>query len=218
MKTYLTLTKRDQKGRIIETRTQPSRSWLLHFFHIWYILLGFNSNTLAGINDIGGTGRAMINAQTGLPNFNIGSPPGGAFFPLSYNHATNANSFISYIPGYTGEYIGIVVGTDNTAVAPDDDAMGVLIAHGEAAGELLYGGTLIREPTFAGANGSMIIRRFFENQSGGGITVEEVGIYAPAYVAANTAYSFCIARDLTGGVAVADTEILEVTYTVQITV
>jgi hypothetical protein len=119
-----------------------------------------------------------------------------------------------------GQDVGIVVGSDNTAAAPNDDALGTQISHGVAAGELQYGGMEVLVPTFANPNGEMIIRRFFTNDSGGGVTIEESGIYAlgAAGIGATT-WAFCIARDVVApAVVVADTEILVVTYTVQITV
>jgi hypothetical protein len=218
MKTYLTLRKRNKNGLIIFEKTQPSRSWTLHFFHLWYILLGFNSNTLAAINDINGAPKALDTADSGLANLSVRSNPGGQLSPELKTFADTANPNFTRSPYLRGEDFGIVIGTDNTAAAPDDDALGVQIAHGEAATQMLYGGTEIFEPVFANPNGTMVLRRYFTNESGGGITVEECGIYAPAYISLATGSSFCICRDVTGGVAVADTEILEVTYTVQITV
>ncbi len=217
MKTYLTIKKR-KNNRIIFEKTQLSQSWTLHFFHLWYILLGFNSNTLAAINDIDAVARNLGIETDGAPNLYLGGGSGGVLQPSPYEMAGVVNPSMNRTPFFDGEIVGIVIGTDNTAAAPDDDALGTRIVHGDGAGEMWYGGTEVHPPVFVNPNGTMIIRRYFTNDSGGDITVEECGIYSPGLQSSHTHYIYCIARDVTGGIVVADTEILEVTYTVQITV
>lgn len=88
--------------------------------------------------------------------------------------------------------------------------------------QLEYGGCELLNITFSDPNGEFTIRRYFTNASGSSITVNEVGIYGggtqfPSNYGA--AFAFLIARDIvTPGVAVADGEILRVTYVPQITV
>lgn len=225
LKTKITISRFDKDHRLLEKREQPSRSWLRHFFDLLYIPLGYNINTLAGINDITPAGRALVNPGGGtgvLPNLMVGAPGGGiaTWIPSGseYNHTCSSTP-------HGGEDIGIVVGSNATPVTPTDDKLNTRIAHGEAATQLLYGGGEIYGLLFAGLNGEMRIRRYFTNESGGVVTVREIGIYSPGFsVAGLTAYIFCIARDLTlvmgvpTDVVVADTQILEVEYTVQITV
>jgi len=88
----------------------------------------------------------------------------------------------------------------------------------QADPEIEYGGTEVLSPIFAGANGEFTKRRYFTNNSGLSITVEEVGIQAVGEDTGNNGYAFLIARDLTAGIAVLDTQILRVTYVPQITV
>ena len=85
---------------------------------------------------------------------------------------------------------------------------------------LEYGGCELIGIAFSDPNGEFTIRRYFTNNSGGLITVEEVGIHAVGTKGSYPygAWPFLIARDLTGGIAVADTEILRATYVPQITV
>lgn len=85
--------------------------------------------------------------------------------------------------------------------------------------EIEYGGTELVNLTFADPDGEFTIRRYFTNNSGQSITVEEVGIQAAGGDTTHDAYAFLIARDVVSpGVAVADGEILRVTYVPQITV
>jgi len=85
--------------------------------------------------------------------------------------------------------------------------------------ELEYGGTEVLSPIFSDPNGEFTIRRYFTNSSGSSVTVEEVDIQAVGEDSGEKGYAFLIARDVVApGVAVADGEILRVTYVPQITV
>jgi hypothetical protein len=102
---------------------------------------------------------------------------------------------------------------------------------GTAQAELEYSGCEIFSYTVSDPNAEFKIRRLFTNNSGESITVNEVGIYAMAtrkvscdydYMASRyigEVYPICIARDIVSpAIAVADGEVLAVTYTPQITV
>lgn len=107
------------------------------------------------------------------------------------------------------------------ASATYDDYMFEVWGQVEAGEEQIeYGGCELLSIAFADPNGQFTIRRYFTNNSGGSITVNEVGIYSVGTDSWNThsSWAFLIARDPTGGIAVADTEILRVTYVPQITV
>ncbi len=86
--------------------------------------------------------------------------------------------------------------------------------------ELEYGGCELVNIAFAHPNGEFTIRRYFTNNSGVSITVNEIGIQAMGEgAAAPKVWSFLIARDVVSpGVAVDDGQVLRVTYVVQITV
>ncbi|MBA7552362.1 hypothetical protein ES705_44923 [subsurface metagenome] len=104
---------------------------------------------------------------------------------------------------------------------PADDYMFEVWGQVEAGDEQIeYGGCELVGITFVNPDGEFTIRRYFTNASGALITVEEVGMYAGGtlYGTVPGAWAFLIARDLTGGVAVAGGEILRVTYVPQITV
>ena len=104
------------------------------------------------------------------------------------------------------------------AVTPTDDKLVTKIAHGEAATQLLYGGTELYGLTYANPNVSFNIRRYFTNVAGGAINVTESGLYSPGYSANVISYLFCICRDVFGAVTVNNGQILVVVYTVQTTV
>jgi hypothetical protein len=224
--TKLILERFDKDHELLERIEKPSRSFLIQFIELNYVLAAQILDPAPySMQDIGNNARDVdvdalvaVDIRAKICTLCVGGP-GGASWCC---YPSGRGSGIYSAPGdeeHVGDTIGIVVGTDNTPVAPDDYALGTQIAHGEAAGELLYGGTELYGVTVVNPNASFTIRRYFTNASGGGITVEEVGIYSlGSDSGVGTMWSFCIARDVTGGVAVADTEILRVTYVPQITV
>lgn len=114
---------------------------------------------------------------------------------------------------------GILAGTGTTAFTFNDFALDTLIAEGTGSGQMSYvamddytasnvvynGGTLKWTTTY---------ERFMNNNSGGSIVVEEVGLVADHSTPGGSAY--LMARDLLGGSAltIADAGQLKVTYTI----
>jgi hypothetical protein len=234
MKTKLTLRRLDKQGSLIEKRERYTHSWtlnLIKLLHITFLkpeVAGNDATDITGnirnlqINQAGGDSGTKV--RTAQNTLRMASPGG--------------NSYIFALPGFAiGEQtdwvttvivpaqdVGVVVGTGVGAESPSNIALGTKIVHGNGAGQFEYGACELSLPAFVNPNGEFAIRRFFTNNSGGGITAQEVGLYALGIRAVSAgpnqinAWLFCVARDLTGGVAVADTELLEVTYTIQITV
>lgn len=221
LRTTIKLRRFDSNFVLINEHEQVSKSWLKHFFDLLYEPLYYQNNTLANIADIGGNLRTLIqlpaNGRGFLCNLLVSSPGGRANRIITGTNG-GGTAGVANVNEIDGQNIGIVVGSNNTAVTPTDNALNTKIAHGEAATQLLYGGCETYGLAFADPNGEFKIRRYFTNVSGGDVTVREVGIYSPGLVANDTAYAFAIARDVTADTVIATTEILEVEYTVQITV
>ena len=220
IRTKITISRFDKDHRLLERREQLSRSWVRHLFDILYIMHGNFFNTLAGITDVGGAGRTMLvtPAAIGTPNLAVGSTPGGV--NMMFQAGVSGVVFVwAKDTPQVGEGVGIVVGSNNVAATPADNFLGTKILHGVAAGELLYGGCEIYGLSFVNPNGEFKIRRYLTNKSGGNVTIQEVGIYSPAQAAVYEVYVYCIARDVVApAVVLANTQILEVEYTPQITV
>lgn len=216
IKTKLKFTKFDKDFQRLSQFEQPSRSWLKG---MWYWLYLQNSHTnLTGCIDISNTSRELRGMEdsyaygVGWAQVSVGGGAGGVASPFY----VMGNSYPINRPN---DLAGIVIGSNNAAVTPSQYALAGGIRHGATAGCILYGGCEVVNPTFADPNGEMIIRRFFTNVSGGDITVQEAGIYHVLCVQTDWSRQFCIARDVVApAVVVADTEILMVTYTVQIVV
>jgi len=212
--------------RLREKIEKPSRSFTQGFLELLYCAHAqVQSGAPLPMTDIDGNprnidGQRSASCEYQKSNLRIGAPAGdGCILGIP---GTELDSPTNYNDNMVeGSKVGIQVGTGAGAVAPGDTALGTRILHGRAAGELEYGGCELVGLTIANPNGEFTIRRYFTNNSGGGITVEEVGIHALGTmynVGLNYTWAFLIARDLTGGVAVANTELLRATYVVQITV
>ncbi len=193
----------DKEGRLLERREQQSNSFLIQFMQF---LQQRHDAIVVNILDITNVARAA--AASTDPNLSIAAPGG---------YGAVAGPGTAATIRMEGQRIGIVEGTGVAAVTPTNYQLATQILHGNGAGQFEYGGNEILPIIIAAPSASFIIRRYFTNNSGGAITVNEAGIYA-VVVTVSTAYAACIARDLTGAVAVANTEILRVTYVPQITV
>jgi len=225
MKTELIIVRKSFDGKILQTLKQPSRSWTLGFLALLY-LQSCQEGTGFSVTDIAGSARTLKGVSFGnngnCNNLKVASPGGGA-----HNLIPNSNNsgYMPYAQTNTttikSQDIGIVVGSNNTAVVPQDNKLNTQIAHGKAATQLEYGGCSIGNYIEASPNVTFDIVRHFLNHSGGNVDVNEVGIYASGglHGASMAAWAFCIARDVLGAtVTVADTELLQVKYTVSTTV
>jgi len=112
---------------------------------------------------------------------------------------------------------GLVVGTSSSAESNTDYQLGTIIAEGSGAGQLDYSSHTWITTAVVGANVDFQVQRPFINNSGGSITIEEVGLYVKFSVPTGT-FIFCVIRDITGSVVVADGQTATVDYTFRTTV
>lgn len=220
----LILERLDKEGRLLEKREQRSRSFVKNFISLLYCahaqILAAAPYTMTDISAVPRTvdSEAVLTAgaRSSKANLMIGSPPGLSGIICYAGHGVGLYIHLETI---VGEKIGIQVGTGVTAVTPTDTALATRILHGRAAGRLEYGGCELINLVFANPNGEFTIRRYFTNFSGGSITINEAGIHSVGTDKdSSLPWAFLIARDLTGAIAVAHTELLRVSYVLQITV
>lgn len=183
----------NKTGKIVYRKTVESHSFVVGFLKMLQALLDDRTNI--SCTDTGNTARTIGYSASALQNMKL---------------------FIDAGAGVT-DY-GIVVGTGTGAESNSDYALGTLIAHGVGAGQLSYGSTSWVDAQVIGVNVDLQILRALVNNSGGEITIEEVAIYARTTDASGNGRYFCIIRDLTGGVAVADGQTATITYTIRTTV
>lgn len=198
-------------GRLLESWKKPSKSFVLNFIKILYRAMSQDIGEEANMESV----------------FDVtDNPPNPAYYSgLFYCAGTSGKSHQYHFrtTQYTfGEFLGIVVGTSATAVAPSQTKLVAPIAHGTAAGELEYFGMLVSdEADFnvdTGADEAYFeIERIFRNASGGSVTIEEVGINTlgtnwPSFTENPV---FCILRD-TDTIVVADGEYLKIKYRIKV--
>lgn len=112
---------------------------------------------------------------------------------------------------------GIVIGTSSTAESLNDFALGAKIANGTAAGQFNYQLTVKDDPIFNAPSKkwSRDWTRSFHNNSGGSITVNEIGVQTTFGFESGTPASYitCILRDvLSSGIVVGAGQKLTITY------
>lgn len=198
-------------GQLLESWKKPSRSFLLNFIKILYRSMSQDDSDVAN----------MITA------FDATSNPGSVSFYRSLFYCVGGGGksrqrVLTLWDGYIyGENLGIVVGTDSTAVAPDQTKLLVPIEHGTEADELEYFGMLVMDEgdfnVDAGADEAYFeIERIFRNASGGSITIREIGINTLAYMSQVIVNEvFCILRDV-DTIVVADGEYLKIKYRIKV--
>lgn len=184
---YYQLSVSDAKGKVIRKgRRRIARSWVKAYIDFVRIQIGATSGPMVDISNA---------AQT------VG--------PVITN--LNAN-------GGAGDLTkGPVVGTGSTVVAISDYKLDVLVAHGSGAGQLEYMATpIVGATTVSAPDAYFTIQRVMVNNSGGDITLQEVGLYAHGD---SPIVTFCVARDLVGGGGqlVPNLGSATLTYTIQIT-
>lgn len=173
-------------GKIVKVRKKQSRSFVKAWLQLIEMALAHPYNTASdsvNITDTSNTARACSwateDAQT---HWALEAP------------VSNTN-------------YGVLIGTGTTAPATADYGMETLIAEGAGAGQMNYAATSVLAAGVSGANMEMEMTRAIVNNSGGSITVKEVGLV----VQNATTWYFLIVRDAVND-AVSDGQTYTITY------
>lgn len=197
IKLYYQMTVTKQDGSVkYDSGLKPSHSYVLQFLRLLYGFYGGTwilSNVTATAKDVDGNTSNITELGKHCHDMGrVDAPQGDSTY-------------------------GIVVGL-NTGTTAEDNANYVLdtqVAHGVGAGQLNHQAVTFVAPVVDGANVDFDISRPLVNESGGPITIDEIGLYCKCTLAA-TKY-FCLIRDVTAPTVVADTETLTVVYTLRTT-
>ena len=148
VKAYLKIKVINEKGKCIYYRRYRSRSFVANFIKIIFTNLFNQSVTLVST--------------------------GGSTYSTSGSNALNVND------GSNDDNYGIQIGTGTTAPAITDYRLTSLIPNGISAGQMQYGAVNVMSPVINTTNntGYITVTRAFTNNSGGSITVSEVGLVA----------------------------------------
>ena len=163
----------DKNGNLEETTGwQPCHSLVEQFIQI----LRVQTSTVADANirDVTNFGVTIINEG------------------VLRNVDRHSNNFSLLAPVGDGQY-GPVLGTAATAVNIEATRLGTIIVEGTVAGQLLHQATTTSGVVVTALQTTLVITRQFVNNSAGGITPQEIGIYARGTV---TPFVFMIGRDL----------------------
>ena len=180
---YIEVEVRDRSGKLVKKYRQPAKSWVRNFMTILYVALSYTS--MNGTKQDGSSAYISIN------------------WNLSDTLRVNA-------PAGDDNY-GILVGSGTKAFDINDYSLDNKIPHGTGSGQLLYGEVTIESIVDDGEKLYLRIIRVFSNNSGGSITVAEVGL---ASYSSNT--YLLIARDvLPTAISVPNGSTLTVRYIIQ---
>lgn len=181
---------RDRSGLIIpktHVGPIPSASFVKAFAQLLHLGM---ANATVNIDDLTGTPRSVA--------------------------GTDAQVFLSEAATATFNY-GLMVGTGTTAVTGDDDSLAAIVNEGAGAGQLNRSvGSNSVAPVVVGNTITFSFTRDFNNNSGGTITIGEVGIQMRGNDPTN--WTFLAARDvLPATVPVLDTQQFHLVYTFTLT-
>jgi hypothetical protein len=143
MRANITL-RRHREGRLLEERKFPSRSWLVGMMELLYLAHAQIQYTAPyTLTDILGQAREcdcdfQLTYYRGYKGNLAWSSPGGygsIFVPTGSwkDDQEGPHSHWEAMNFLKGDTLGIQIGGDNTAVAPDDYALGQKVFHGQGA-------------------------------------------------------------------------------------
>ena len=193
----------DKEGKLIQKYKQRSHSWVRNAYNF---LLSFMSKKMG---ETTGFGAGYLSAKRYTGEIT------GPYFDDGNTLETAGKGFRGDVASTVN---GILVGSGTNAESFEDFALQTLIANGTGAGQLSY--VLSEVPTKSYNAGTKVWTvthiRYFNNNSGGDVSVNEVAIVAEDYASASYYYTY--SRDkLSATVTIPNTGQLKATYTIQLT-
>jgi len=151
---YITIIVRDSNGNIVNIHRQrshsPTKNFILYFVPIYYLY----SNNIS----------ITITTTSGTTYTNSSNPAFGISYP------SNQSNMPSYL-------VMIAVGSGSQSNAYNAYNLAAPIANGTGTGQLVYGSPSISTSiTVSGSSAYFYISQTFNNNSGGTVTITEVGI------------------------------------------
>ena len=193
IETYYRILKHDSEGKLVkDTGLIESHSYVIQFLEL-----------VGGILD-GGGGVTTATDVTGAESTIVKN--------VVVTNITRVDAPVN------DDTYGIVVGTNAGVTAEDNEnySLDTKILHSAvvAANKLNYRAVTFIAPRLVGANIDLDITRPFINETGGGITVKEIGLICKN--SSDTKYHLLL-RDVVADELVADAETLTVVYVLRTT-
>lgn len=206
------------EGEVLVDRVEQGHSWTRNGWNLWNQWATELPGTAANTDSpVGGNFRegSLVLKSTGGQLFGTASivPVRASTNGTPSSSNTAANNI--GLNGAINNAQGIVVGGSAEPFSAEDFCMWSNIAPGSAAGQLVYDATILGAATYDSGTKTWTTThlRQFNNNSGGSITVNEIGLTSFLRVGSNWT-TFLLARDvLSSPVAVANGAQLTITYT-----
>ncbi|MBA7694492.1 hypothetical protein ES703_103103 [subsurface metagenome] len=203
---FWTLEVFDKDGKLLQRHHQRSHSWVRNAYnHLASQLFAKNADDNA-------FGAGKLNIKKGDASLKYGEYPIAFSYSLSCDDAPRG-----YLGSAAMDIIGIVAGTGTVAESFEDYKLQTKIDNGTTPGELAYVASEATAIGYADTTLTATLIRYFNNNSGGAIGVNEIGIIANGYVANGSNQWLQVRDKLATTVTVPDTGQLKVTYTIQLT-
>ena len=204
-------------GKVIHHHKQRSHSWTRWAYnHLFMQICAKDADETTygaghlGMREIGGSGKGNAAPFSFGPAANAGGD--------SSLRTCEGTSYGLRAAGGTANQ-GIVVGTGNTAESFEEYKLATPIANGVGAGQMSY---VLSEPMNESYNAGTktktnTLLRYINNNSGGEITVAEVGLYGKMESDYQHSGTFIFSRDVLGpAVTVPNSGQLKITYTISL--
>jgi hypothetical protein len=190
--------------------TIRAHSWTRNFY-------SYMAGTLA---DFAGDGGAIFGAGKMASKTNAAQHWASATLTGSRQSSTIlAYGFVDI--GTGTPTFGIRVGTGNTTFTTEDINLATVIAGGVAAGQLSHAGQIAGIQSYDATPGAekwtIIHSRVFNNNSGGTISIAEIGLFHYGAIFGNTAYNLMERSVLASAVPLVNGAQLTVNYTLRLT-
>jgi len=207
---FLTLEVFDKDGKLVQKLHQRSHSWVRNAYtHLYCMMASANAP-----DPTYGAGYLNIKRFTDGLIFAVARSPGW----------TNANvetiGNMGFCSGAGDTTFGIVVGTSSQAESFDDWQLISKIANGTGASQLTYQAheAIVKSYESGTKTQKVEHKRYFNNNSGGTISVNEVGIVGRMWFNMDSNRYALHSRDvLASTINIPNTGQLKVTYTIQLT-
>ncbi len=195
----------EKEGIVLCDQREEGHSWTRN---MWTAVFGVHAHC-------GGTGTATFGAGHRSAKTTGGTIRAGA--DLAINFLRTGYSTPEPIYGFcfngTTNLQGIVVGTGDAAFSVDNYNLATIIDAGSSAGQLIHNAMSTPSLDYTSKVWTATLARVFNNNSGGSITVKEVGIITNSIFFYSGSEKFLIARDvLASPVSVVNGAQLTATY------
>jgi len=183
---------RDPKGRIKYIEEAPSKSFILNLLYWWWLCFNLNGSDVISVVNTSGQQTTQTLSQ-----------------PMGWTGITG---------GTAPPYSGVQVGSGTSAPSASSPYLESLIVSGTGSGQLSYGTNDVTSPSLSSNPGTIQDTKTFTNNSGGTVTVGEIGLAIQANNGiTDTHMAALIIHDvLSSAVSVPNGGTLTITYTMEV--